>query len=71
MAGRRQAENGGYAQFVFAATDQRGFRPAAQHQPERIEQNRLAGAGFPRQHAETGRKFKIQPVDEHYIADGQ
>ncbi len=40
----------------------------AQRQTERIEQDRLAGAGLPGQHGEAGGKGELQLFDQNDIA---
>ena len=52
--GRRQRgelESAGDTCLVFPTADQRAFRAIAQHQPQRVEQDRLARPGFAGEHA--------------------
>ena len=45
--------------------------PLAERQPERIEQDRLAGAGLAGQHAQPGTERQGQAVDQDDVADRQ
>ncbi len=63
--GGADAGNGG------TRADQAGFGARTQRQAERIQEDRLAGAGLAGQHAEPRFRRQIQPVDQHEIADRQ
>ena len=43
----------------------------AEQQAERIEQDRLAGAGLAGQHREAGVELEVERFDDDEIADGQ
>ena len=45
--------------------------PAAKQQPERIDQDRLAGAGLSGQRGEARLELEFEAVDDHEIADRQ
>ena len=61
----------GDARLRLSCADQRCFRPVAQHQPQRVEQDRLARACLPRQHAQPAPERQLERFDQHDIADGQ
>ena len=72
---RREAAGG----WVEGRGDRRLYRgmayePAiaarAQRQPQRVEQDRLARAGFTGQHAEPVMEIEIERLDQHHVADG-
>jgi len=44
---------------------------ATERQPQRIEQNRLAGAGLAGQRTEAGAEFELESVDDDEVTDGQ
>ena len=56
---RKPAEREGSRNFglVAAGADDAGIGTVAERQGQRIDQDRLAGAGFPGQRTKTGRKF--------------
>ncbi len=56
---------------ILAAADQPGVGARAERQPERIEQDRLAGAGLAGEHAQPGVELELELVDEHDVADGE
>ena len=45
------------------------LREAAEHQAERLDQDRLAGAGLAGQHRETRRELEVQRVDDREVLD--
>ena len=45
--------------------------PVAQHQPQRIEQDRLARPGLAGQHAEPAAEIEVERLDQHDVADGK
>jgi hypothetical protein len=62
---------GRHAGHAFARTDQPQIGPRAQHQPQRIEQDRLARARFAGQHAKASGKIEVKRLDQHDVADGE
>ena len=64
-------EGGGHARLVFSGTHQPAVGAVAEHQPERVEQDRLARPGFAGEHAEPAAKIEVECLDQHDIADGQ
>ena len=46
-----------------------GPSPPAQHEAQRVQQDRLARAGFAGQHVEPGLEGKFQPVDDQHVAN--
>ena len=53
------------------AAHQPGVGARAQRQPERVEQDRLARAGFAGEHAEAGFEVEVERVDQHHVADDE
>ena len=47
------------------------LRRAGQRQAQRVEQDRFAGAGLAREHAQAGPERQVEPVDQHQIANGK
>ena len=68
---RRQRELRAHHRLLGAGADEAAFRAHAERQPQRVEQDRFAGAGLARQHAQAGPQAEIEPVDQHDIADGE
>ena len=68
---RGKFECGGGAALFLACPHQPAVGPVAQHQPERIEQDRLARAGLARQHAEPAGEVEVERFDQHDVADGK
>ena len=64
-----ERELGRDLRLVGAAADQRGIGAQADHEAERVDQDRLAGAGLAGQHAEALGPVKAQFVDDREIAD--
>ena len=71
-AGGQLAEfkTGGDAGLFLAPAHQSAVGAVAQHQPQRIEQDRLARPGFAGQHAQPGAEIEVQRLDQHDVADG-
>ncbi len=57
--------------LLGAFTHQRRLAAGAERQRKRIEQDRLAGAGFAGQRGKPGTEIDVQAVDQHDIADGK
>ena len=68
---RGELERRGNARPLLARADQRGFRPVAEHQPERVEQDRLARPGLAGQHPEPAGEGEVQRLDQHDVPDSQ
>ena len=68
---RGEFEAGGNAGLILSGADQRGIGAVAQHQPQRIEQDRLARPGLTGQHPQPARKGEVQRLDQDDVADGQ
>ena len=68
---RREFEGCGDARLVLARAHQPGIRAIAQHQAERIEQDRLARPGLAGEHAKARAERKFQPFDQHHVPDGK
>ena len=49
--------------------DQRAVGAAAEREADRIEQDRLAGAGLAGQHAEPAGELEVEPLDQDEVAD--
>ena len=65
-----ELETGRNAGLVLSAPNQPAIRTIAQHQPQRVEQDRLARPGFARQHAQSPPEGQVERFDQHDIADG-
>ena len=61
----------GDARPLLACTQQPAFGTIAEHQPECVEQDRLARPGLAGEHAEPARKGQVERVDQHDVADGE
>ena len=61
---------GGDAGLFLTPAHQSAVGAVAQHQPQRVEQDRLARPGFPGQHAQPGTEIEGQRLDQHDVADG-
>ena len=68
MAGG-QLEHRGDLALRGAAAHQLGAAAPAQHEAQRIQQDRLAGAGLAGQYVETGLEREVQPVNDQHVAD--
>ena len=68
---QRQVEDRRHLALPRALADQ--FRPAApaQHEPQRIQEDRLARPRLAGQHVQSRPKLQAQPVDDQHIADVQ
>ena len=64
-----QVELGGDLGALGARPHQAAGAAVAEREPERIQQDRLAGAGFAGEHAERAVKGEIKPFDEDDVAD--
>ena len=67
----REFEAGRHARPVLAGAYQAAVGAVAQHQTQRIEQDRLASPGLTGEHAEPTGKIEIQRLDQHDVADGK
>ena len=67
----RKVEAGGDHGLRLALADQAAVGAGAEREAERIEQDRLAGAGLAGQHAEAGAEFEVEALDQHDVADGE
>ena len=65
----RDGELGGDRGLLGAGAHQAGIGAPPERQPERIEQDRLAGAGLAGQDAQPRPEGERQPVDQNDIAD--
>ncbi len=65
-----QLELGRDRGLLGAMAHEPAFGAHAQRQAERIEQDRLAGAGFAGEDAKAGAKGEIESLDQHDVADG-
>ena len=68
---RRQRSGALTAACVGAVAHQPRIGATAEAEAERIEQDRLAGAGLAGERTKPLRKFQIEPIDENHIADRQ
>ena len=67
----RQVDLGRDRGRVLARADQPAVGARAQRQAERVEQDRLAGAGLAGQHAKARLELELEPLDQHDVADGE
>ncbi len=56
---------------LLARADEVGRGAVAEHQAERVDQDRLAGAGFAREQGEAGAELQLQRGDERDVVDSQ
>ena len=68
---RADREFGADRRLLGAGPHQPGLGAAAERQAQRVEQDRLAGAGLAGQHAQPRPKRQAQPVDQHDVANGE
>ena len=54
--------------LLLAVAHDRTVAPAAERKRERVEQDRLAGAGLAGQHGQSGAELEVQPVDQDDVA---
>ncbi len=66
---RRRREHGGHDGLLGADPHQPRLGACAQRQAETVEQDRLAGAGLAGQHGQAGAEIKVEPLDQHHVAD--
>ena len=66
-----QVEHRRHAALRRALTHQFGPSAPAQHETQRIQQDRLSRPGFARQHVQPRPEFKFQPVNDQHIPDFQ
>ena len=55
----------------LSAAHQPGVGARSQRQPERVEQDRFARAGFAGEHAKAGFEVEGERVDQHHVADDE
>ncbi len=55
--------------FLLAFAHQSRFGALAEHDRQRVDEDRFAGAGLAGQHGEAGLEFQVEPVDDDEIAD--
>jgi hypothetical protein len=65
----RDIEYGRHLALVSALPDQFGPAAPPQHEPKRVQQDRLSRPRFTGKHIETRLKHQIQPVDDQNIPD--
>ena len=66
-----EIEFGGHRRLLGAGAHQAALGAHAERQPERVEQDRFAGAGLAGQDAQARPEGEIKPVDQHDIANGK
>ncbi len=62
-------ETRGDARLLLSRAHEPGFGAIAQHEAERIEQDRLARPRLPGEHAEPAREIKVERFDQDDVAD--
>ena len=72
-AGRQRGELEArhHARPVLAGAHQPAVGPRAEHQAQRVEQDRLARAGLAGQHAQPAGEVEVQRLDQDDVADGE
>ena len=65
----RKIEAGGNARLARTLPHQPSIRPHAEREPQRIEQDRLAGPGLPGQHAQAGAEVEVEAAGVLSYAD--
>ena len=65
----REIEDGGHLALRLAGAHQRSVAAAAERERERVEQNRLAGAGLAGEHRQPRPEGEVEVVDEDDVAD--
>ncbi len=68
---KRQFDLRGDRRALFAAPDKPGIRPCAQCQPDGIEQDGLARAGFAGEHGKARVQVDLQRGDDDEVAQRQ
>ena len=58
-----------YRGLLSPRPHQPALRPLAERQAQRIEQDRLAGAGLTGQHAQAGTEGEVEAVDQYNVAN--
>src|SRR5205807_161862 len=58
-----------YGGLLSPGSNQTALRPFAERQTQRIEQDRLAGAGLAGQHAQAGTEGEVEAVDQYNVAN--
>ena len=71
MVGGERGKGRGHAGAVAALADQPAIGACAEREAERVEQDRLARAGFAGQHAQPARKLEVERLDKHNVANGK
>ena len=66
---RGQIEHRRHFALLRAAAHQIGPPAPAEHEAERVQQDRLAGPGLPGQHVQARPELDLQPVDDQDVAD--
>jgi hypothetical protein len=69
VAGRLKA--GGDGSLGCPGPEQPAVGPFAEHQAQRVEDDRLAGAGLAGEHGKTRGELQIEALDQDDVADGQ
>ena len=64
-------EDGGDLPLIFAGSHQRRVATRAKRQHESVKQDGFARARFAGQRRQAARAFKIEPVDQHNVANGE
>ena len=67
----RQLDLGRDGRAILSRADQAGVAARAERQAQRIEQDRLAGAGLAGQDSEPGLELELQSLDQHDIVNGE
>ena len=68
---RAHLERRRHLPLLLALAHQGGVAARAERQRERVEQDRLAGAGFAGEHGKPLGKVDVEPVDQDDVADGK
>ena len=68
---RRKLEHRRHLALRLAVADEAAVAARAERERQRIEQDRLARAGLAGEDRQAGRKFEIQLIDQHHVADGK
>ncbi len=64
-------EPGAYFSAFLSMTHAGGIGPVSQQQTQRIQQDRLAGAGFPGKRAHARAEIDLQVINDGKVADLQ
>ena len=68
---RGEFEGRRHACLVLAPAHQRAVGAVAQHEAERIEQDRLARPGLAGEHTQPAPEGEVERLDQHDVADGK